>query len=81
MQDVPGQSASQSFSKTISVTVNGARESSHASTLSELVEEFGFTGERVATALNGTFVPQSNRAATVIEDGDTIEVLSARQGG
>ncbi len=72
---------SQIASKTISVTVNGARESAKAETLAELVEELGFPGERVATALNGTFVPQSNRAATVIADGDSIEVLSARQGG
>lgn len=74
---MPGQAAA----KTISVTVNGARESVQAGTLADLVQGLGFAGERVATALNGAFVSQSDRTATEVADGDSVEVLSARQGG
>jgi sulfur carrier protein len=35
----------------------------------------------VATARNGAFVPKAERKATLLEEGDAIEVLSPRQGG
>lgn len=35
----------------------------------------------VAVALNGTVVPRASWAATTPADGDTIDVLTAVQGG
>ncbi|MGH9303402.1 MAG: sulfur carrier protein ThiS [Acidimicrobiales bacterium] len=35
----------------------------------------------LAVALNGTVVPKSSWAATGLEDGDVLEVLTAAQGG
>ena len=36
---------------------------------------------KVATALNGEFVPARAREATPVKDGDRIEILAPRQGG
>ena len=36
---------------------------------------------KVATALNGEFVPARAREATSLKDGDRIEILAPRQGG
>ncbi len=63
------------------MTVNGAAVASAAGTLAELVAEQDFAGVKVATALNGDFVPERRRAETPLADGDLIEILSARQGG
>jgi sulfur carrier protein len=65
----------------ISVTVNGEARITHAQTLADLIaaEDFGET--RIATAVNGIFVPVRTRGNRQLEAGDRIEILSARQGG
>jgi sulfur carrier protein len=63
------------------LTVNGTPVRAAAATLAALIAEQGFAGLKVATALNGTFVPERLRAETLLADGDRIEILSARQGG
>jgi sulfur carrier protein len=66
-------------SKTI--VLNGERRVSRAATLAEVLAEAGYGDARIATAVNGDFVPERRRAATAIADGDRIEVVSPRQGG
>lgn len=63
------------------IAVNGATLATAAETLAALVAEQGFAGVKVATALNGDFVPERARATTTIADGDRVEILSVRQGG
>jgi sulfur carrier protein len=63
------------------MTVNGAAVASAAGTLAALIDEQGFAGSKVATAVNGNFVPVHRRAETPLADGDRFEILSARQGG
>ena len=67
--------------QSISLTINGMPRDTRAETLAELIagEDFGET--RVATAVNGAFVPSRARAERRLEAGDRIEILSARQGG
>ena len=62
------------------ITVNGTVRNVQTTTLSKILEECGFSG-RVATAVNEDFVPVSARDATVLKDGDRLEVLGAMQGG
>ena len=62
------------------ITLNGEARQTSATTLADLLTEQGLTA-KVATALNGTFVPASLRATTEIRQGDRIEALSAMQGG
>jgi sulfur carrier protein len=66
---------------TVSLIVNGVAMLAAATTLAELLSETGFAGVRVATALNGVFVPERARAETKLQPGDKIEILTPRQGG
>jgi sulfur carrier protein len=65
----------------IELIVNGRKANSSARTLAQLIAEHGFAGAKVATALNGQFVPEARRATTVLDGGDRVEIVSARQGG
>lgn len=62
------------------ITLNGSRRDTRATTLAGALAEAGLTG-RIATALNGTFVPATLRDQTPIRDGDAIEALAPMQGG
>jgi sulfur carrier protein len=50
-------------------------------TLAAALDEMGFGGARVATAVNGAFVPAAARGAHVLAEGDRLEVLAPMQGG
>jgi len=61
--------------------VNGEPREVAGPTLSDALEELGWNEARVATALNGAFVPKGARAQTALKDGDRLEVLAPMQGG
>ncbi|NJO34791.1 MAG: sulfur carrier protein ThiS [Rhodospirillales bacterium] len=63
------------------ILVNGERTRTPAGTLAELVAGRGFAEYQVATALNGDFVARSARAATLLREGDKVEIVAPRQGG
>ncbi|MFC3630972.1 sulfur carrier protein ThiS [Paracoccus angustae] len=62
------------------IILNGSPRDVAAATLAEALAEAGLTG-RIATALNGSFVPAALRDTTPIRDGDAIEALAPMQGG
>lgn len=68
-------------STALRITLNGAAIQSSARTLEDLLAEQGLADAKVATAVNGTFVPVRARSAIKLSAGDAIEILSARQGG
>lgn len=72
-----GQRTQQVFK----IIINGMVTETNAHTLQALLDEHGYGGTRVATARNGTFVPSRVREETTLKPGDSIEVVSARQGG
>jgi sulfur carrier protein len=63
------------------IFVNGERLETEAHTLAELVAGRGFAETQVATALNGDFVARSARAATLLREGEKVEIVAPRQGG
>jgi len=63
------------------ILVNGAWRNTGAADLAAALQEFGYGGTVVATALNGEFVPVGARAVTRLAEGDSIEVLAPMQGG
>lgn len=63
------------------IEVNGERREVTAARLDTALEELGWGAARVATALNGHFVPATARSETPLAEGDRLEVLSAMQGG
>jgi sulfur carrier protein len=63
------------------IVLNGEPREVRAPALDAALDELGFGGATVATADNGRFVPAPARAATVLAEGDRLEVLAPRQGG
>lgn len=63
------------------VTVNAQPHEITSDTLSDALEELGFTGAAIATALNGMFVAREARPGTALTEGDRLEVLAPMQGG
>jgi sulfur carrier protein len=66
----------------MNVTVNGRPRSLTAElSVEELVDSLSAARRGVAVAVNGTVVPRSRWAVVALADGDTVEVLTAAQGG
>lgn len=63
------------------IEVNGQTRTIAAATVADALTELGWRDARVATALNGEFVPSGARAAQALRDGDRLEVLAPMQGG
>ena len=63
------------------ITVNGEAVEIRAATLATALDELGYGGARVATAVNETFVPTSLREGRELSPGDRLEILAPRQGG
>lgn len=63
------------------LVVNGEAVACNAATLAQLLAELGYGAAKVATALNGEFVPEKARAATPLATGDAVEIVAPRQGG
>jgi sulfur carrier protein len=63
------------------VHVNGQEQEVDAQTLAAALAALDFGEAKVATALNGEFVPARVREGTALKDGDRIEIVAPRQGG
>jgi sulfur carrier protein len=63
------------------IILNGDAREVRAASLSAALDELGFSGAVVATAINGEFVAAHARPATSLNEGDTLEVLAPMQGG
>ena len=63
------------------ILVNGASRDIRAADLCGALEELGYGGTVIATAVNGEFVPATERPAARLVDGDRVEVLAPMQGG
>jgi sulfur carrier protein len=66
----------------LQVKLNGApRELPDASTVAQAVAELTTAPSGVAAAVNGDVIPRGSWAATMLQDGDQVEVVTAVQGG
>jgi sulfur carrier protein len=67
----------------MNVTVNGTvRETPAGSTVDDVVRELSPDTDRgLAVAVNGEVVPRHRWAATPLRESDSIEILTAVQGG
>jgi sulfur carrier protein len=65
----------------MTLIVNGEPREVAAGTLAEALQALDYGEAKVATALNGEFVPTRGRGATPVKDGDRIEIVAPRQGG
>lgn len=64
------------------ISVNGeARDIDDGLTLAALLEQLELAGKRIAVERNEAIIPRARHAETVLEDGDTIEIIHAIGGG
>jgi sulfur carrier protein len=63
------------------LVVNGVEQEIAADTLAAALLRLDYGDAKVATALNGEFVPARKRGETALRDGDRVEIVAPRQGG
>lgn len=63
------------------IQVNGELRALSSNTLAALLLELQLSARKVATAVNGTFIPLSQRESCVLREGDRVEILVPLQGG
>ena len=63
------------------VKINGEFLEEEGKTLTEYLESEGYQIQRVAVEKNGEIVPKAEYSSTVLENGDSIEVVSFVGGG
>lgn len=61
--------------------MNGQPQETEARTLAELCAALGYGDAKIATAVNGDFVPAASRAETALAGEDRVEIVAPRQGG
>jgi sulfur carrier protein len=66
----------------IQIIVNGAAQPLEAPLdVQSLLRRLSMEGKKVAVERNGEIVPRSAHAATVVADGDRLEIVVAVGGG
>ena len=66
----------------VQVKLNGEpHELPDGATIAEAVAQLTAAATGVAAAVNGDVVPRGSWAATALQDGDQVEVVTAVQGG
>ena len=63
------------------IIVNGEDRDLEAETLAAALVALDYEDAKVATALNGEFVPMRVRDSTPVREGDRLEIVAPRQGG
>lgn len=78
----PGAPLRQSPAAMVQIFVNGQpRELPPAHTVAHLIEDLDLRPEQVAVELNRELVPRERRAATTLDEGDRIELVTLVGGG
>lgn len=65
----------------MNIYVNGVQTLVESNSLERVLVQLGYQDVTVATAINGDFVPLSQRKNSSIKDGDKLEILAPMQGG
>jgi sulfur carrier protein len=61
--------------------VNGERRETKATRVDALLAELEYEGTHLAVAVNYDVVPRARWAETPLNDNDSVEILTPRQGG
>jgi sulfur carrier protein len=66
----------------IKVSINGEiKEIKQGLNISQMIDALNYTQQGFAVAVNTTFVSIKSYEQTIINDGDTIDILAPVQGG
>ncbi|MBY0532001.1 MAG: sulfur carrier protein ThiS [Xanthobacteraceae bacterium] len=65
----------------MALAVNGERRTVRATSPRELLAELDLEGEFFAVAVNRRVIPKTRWNEAVLRDGDSVEIVTPRQGG
>jgi sulfur carrier protein len=66
----------------VTIQVNGeARDATDGATLDSLLDAIGVRRDGTAVAVNDDVVPRARHGATVLREGDRLEIIVAVAGG
>ena len=63
------------------VKINGEEKNIVGKTIAEYLTESGYDLRRVAVELNGDILPKAQYGNIVLQDGDSVEIVSFVGGG
>ncbi len=63
------------------IRLNGTETEIASRRLDQALDELGYGGALVATAVNGDFVPKDARSCTQLDEADRLEVVAPLKGG
>ena len=63
------------------LTVNGEERAVEAGTVATLLAELDYEGGFFAVAVNGDVVRRARWGEAALRDGDSVEIVTPRQGG
>ena len=67
---------------TDTISINGERYSLDSSNcLSDIITQTAFCAEKIAVAVNGSFIPRDRYNDTIIMPGDHIDIVKPIGGG
>ncbi len=65
----------------VMVKINGIEQDAKGMTVSGYLEAAGYDIKRIVVEKNEEIVPKSEYGRTVLQDGDTVEIISFVGGG
>ena len=63
------------------VRINGTEHDVSGKTIAEYLETTAYNPLRIAVEKNGEIVPKASYAETVLQDGDSVEIVNFVGGG
>lgn len=63
------------------VKINGEDYKADNKTMTEILDELGYSLQRVAVEVNEEILPKSKYSETVLKDGDKVEIVRFVGGG
>lgn len=63
------------------IYLNGVEADVDLPNLEATLLQLGYQNVTIATAINGDFIPLSQRNKVMLQDGDKLEILAPMQGG
>ena len=63
------------------VTINGENVNAAGKTVAQYIDEAGYNASRIVVERNLVILKADDLSSTVLEDGDTVEILNFVGGG
>ncbi len=63
------------------IIINGIKTDADGKTVEEYLSQTDYSRKRIAVEINGEIIPKSQYETTVMNDGDTVEIVGFVGGG